>query len=242
MPEPIQAGLWGALAASALVLGAVAGLTLGIPRRIVALVFAFGGGALVSALAFDLADEAFRAGGTLVFALGLAAGALAYYAGGRLIDRGRASDDGGAPNGSTGGPAIVLGALLDGIPESLVLGASLIGGAGVNPSFFAAVLVSNLPEGLAATRDLDEEGHRRGWILGLWVVVAVVSGLAAALGNAVFGIMGVKLLAASQSFAAGAILTMLSETTFPEAFEYGGDRVGLATAIGFAAAFLLSRT
>ena len=239
MPVPIQAGLWGLVAASALLIGAVAALTLHVPRRIVALVMAFGAGALVSALAFDLAEEAFRVGGTLVFGFGLAAGAVVYYAGDKLITRmgGRR-----AATGQTNGPAIVLGVLLDGIPESLVLGATLIGGAGVSPSFLVAVAVSNFPEGLAGTRDLTDEGHGRRWVIGLWVSVAIVSGLAAAIGNALLADIDSKALALVQSFAAGAILTMLANTMFPEAFETGGDRVGLATALGFAAAFLLSRT
>ena len=239
MPVPIQAGLWGLVAASALLIGAVAALTLHVPRRIVALVMAFGAGALVSALAFDLAEEAFRVGGTLLFGVGLAAGAVAYYAGDKVIDRmgGRH-----AATGQTNGPAIVLGVLLDGIPESLVLGATLIGGAGVSPSFLAAVAVSNFPEGLGGTRDLTDEGHGRRWVIGLWIAVAIVSGLAAAVGNALLADIGSKVLALVQSFAAGAILTMLANTMFPEAFETGGDRVGLATALGFAAAFLLSRT
>jgi ZIP family zinc transporter len=239
MPEPIQAGLWGLLAASALLMGAVAALTLRVPRRTVALVMAFGAGALVSALAFDLADEAFRVGGTFVFGVGLAAGAVVYYAGDKLIGRmgGRH-----AATGQTNGPAIVLGVLLDGIPESLVLGATLIGGAGVSPSFLAAVVVSNFPEGMAGTRDLTDEGHGRRWVIGLWFAVAIASGLAAAVGNAVLTDIGSGALALVQSFAAGAILTMLANTMFPEAFETGGDRVGLATALGFAAAFLLSRT
>lgn len=240
MPEPIVAGLWGALAGSALVLGAIAALTLRIPRRVVALVMAFGAGALVSALSFDLADEAFRVGGTLVFALGMAAGALAYFGGDRLIDR-RRGKDAVHGTGAAGGPAIVLGALLDGVPESLVLGATLIGSGAVSPSFLVAVLVSNLPEGLAGSRDLVDEGHSRRWTIGLWVGVAIASGLAAAIGNAVLSGMGSVPLAVAQSFAAGAIITMLADTMFPEAFEAGGDRVGLATALGFATAFLLSR-
>ena len=239
MPEPLQAGLWGALAASALVLGAAATIARPLPRRMVALIMAFGAGALVSALAFDLAEEAFRVGGTFVFALGLAIGALVYYAGARLIDSRRRAARG--PDAQAGGPAIVLGALLDGVPESLVLGATLVGGAGVSPSFFAAVLISNLPEGLAGTRDLADEGVSRRWILGLWIGVAVASGLAAGLGNAASSSMDSVVLAGAQSFAAGAILTMLADTMFPEAFESGGDLVGLATALGFATAFLLAR-
>ena len=240
MLEPIQAGLWGALAASALVLGAMVALTLPVPRRIVALVMAFGAGALISALAFDLSDEAFRVGGTVIFGVGIAAGAVVYYAGNKLIKR--SGGRRGASHRRTNGLAIVLGVLLDGIPESLVLGATLIGGAGVSPSFFAAVAVSNFPEGLAGTRDLVDEGHQRGWVIGLWLAVVIVSGLAAAIGNAVLLDVGSKPLAFVQSFAAGAIITMLADTMFPEAFENGGDRVGLATALGFAAAFLLSRT
>ena len=238
MPEPIQAGLWGALAGSALVLGAIAAITIRIPRRIVALIMAFGAGALVSSLAFDLAEEAFRAGGTLVFAIGLAAGSLVYFGGDRMIDR--LSKIGTPDRGKTAGPAIVLGALLDGIPESLVLGATLLGD-GINPSFFAAVLISNFPEGLSGTRDLLDEGHRRVAVVGVWLAVAVASALAAAIGNAAFASMSSTPLALAQSFAAGAIITMLADTMFPEAFEQGGNFVGVATALGFAAAFLLSR-
>ena len=238
MPEPLQAGLWGLVAAAALPLGALVALLLPVPRKAVALVLAFGAGALVSALAFDLSEEAFRAGGTFVFGAGLAVGALAYYAGDRVIERlgrrGRAR--------RTGGPAIVLGALLDGLPESLVLGATVIGGAGVSPSFLAAVLVSNLPEGLTGARDRSVEGHPRGFIIGLWVAVAVASGIVAAIGNAGLSAMGAGPLAFIQALAAGAIITMLADTMFPEAFRDGGETAGLATALGFATAFLLSRT
>jgi zinc transporter, ZIP family len=239
MPEPLQAGLWGLVAALALVLGAVIALAAKVPRRAVALVLSFGAGALVSALAFDLSDEAFRVGGTFVFAAGLAVGALVYYVGDRLIDR---LGPGSGVRRTTSGPAIVLGALLDGLPESLVLGATLIGGAGVSPSFLAAVLVSNLPEGLAGARDLADEGHPTRFIIGLWLGVAVASGIVAAIGNAGLSVMGDGLLAFVQAVAAGGIITMLADTMFPEAFRDGGDSAGLATALGFATAFLLSRT
>lgn len=241
MPEAIQAALWGALAGSTLVLGAVAALTLRVPPKLVGIVMAFGAGALVSALAFDLAEEAFRVGGTLVFSVSLAAGALAYFAADRLIDR--LGGIGRSHEGQRSGLGIVLGALLGGIPESLVLGATLIGGAGVSPSFLAAVTISNFPEGLAGSRDLAKDERPARWIIALWVGVAAASGLAAGVGNALLsGVGSVEVLAAAQSFAAGAIITLLADTMFPEAFEGAGDRVGLATALGFATAFLLSRT
>jgi ZIP family zinc transporter len=238
MPEPIQAGLWGLLAASSLVIGAVAGVLLDVPRRWVALVMGFGAGALISALAFDLAEEALTAGGTLVTAAGLAAGAITYFMGDTMLAR-RARRRGQSTK--TGGPALVLGALLDGIPESIVLGATLLGGAGVSASLLAAVFVSNVPEGVAGARDLSDEGHPRRSIVGLWLVVAVASGLAAGIGNAVLVGADPGIVAAVQAFAGGAILTMLAVTMMPEAFDNGGDAVGLATVFGFAVAFLLAR-
>jgi ZIP family zinc transporter len=143
-------------------------------------------------------------------------------------------------HGATNGPAIVLGAMLDGIPESVVLGSTLLGGAGVGVPFLAAVFMSNVPEALSAAADLRKEGHQPTWIIGLWVGVALVSGLAAALGYWVLGGMGSGAVPLVQAFAAGAILTMLADTMIPEAFDNGGDLTGLATVFGFAAAFLLS--
>jgi ZIP family zinc transporter len=237
----IEAGLWGLGAASALIAGALIGLAAKVPRRFVALAMAFGAGALISALAYDLTEDAFAHGGTLPVAGGLAAGALVFFTGDQLLHRRdhakrrvRMTRDEG------NGPAIVLGAMLDGIPESVVLGSTLLAGTGIGVPFLAAVFISNVPEALSAAADLRREGHAPTWIIGLWVAVAVVSGLAAALGYALLGGIGVGWVPLIQSFAAGAILTMLSDTMIPEAFAEGGDLTGLATVFGFAAAFLLS--
>ena len=230
----LAAGAWGLGAAAWLVIGAAIGLWVPIPRRIVALVLGFGAGALVSALSFDLTEEAFRGAGTAVTAGGLAAGAATYFAGNLLLHRRSAN--------ATAGAGILLGALLDGVPESVVLGTTLLAGHGISVSFLAAVVVSNLPEGLAGARDLREDGHRPWRIIGLWVAVAVASAIAAALGYGALGAMSAGPVAAAQAFAAGAIITMLADTMFPEAFRNGGPAVGLATALGFATAFLLSTT
>ena len=141
---------------------------------------------------------------------------------------------------ATNGPAIVLGALLDGIPESVVLGTTLLAGTGIGLPFLAAVFVSNVPEGLSAAADLRKEGRRAALIIGLWVGVALVSGIASALGYGLLGEMGATAVPLIQAFAAGAILTMLTDTMIPEAFADGGDLTGLATVLGFATAFLLS--
>jgi ZIP family zinc transporter len=238
----LAAGLWGLLAASSLVVGAVLGLGLPFPRRWTALLMAFGSGALISALAFDLTEDAFAVGGAGAVAGGLAAGALTFFAGNQVLHRRGASRRGKRvrpPEGN--GPAIVLGALLDGIPESIVLGSTLVTGGTIGAPFLAAVLISNVPESLSAAVDLRREGHPTPWIVGLWILVAAVSGLAAAVGYWAVGEMwGSGVAPLVQSFAAGAILTMLADTMIPEAFADGGDLTGLATVFGFAAAFLLT--
>lgn len=237
----IEAFAWAFLAASALLLGAIAGLALKVSRTLVGLALAFGAGALFSAVAFELTVEAFEAGGGTLLAAGLAAGGLTYFAGNRLLTtRGRSRTKATVKQDSQGqGLSIVLGAMLDGIPESIVLGASLLGGGAVSPAFFAAVLLSNVPEGFSASADLKQEGRRPGWILGLWLAVVLVSAASAALAFLLFDAAG-PAIPFVQAFAAGGLVTMLVDTMIPEAFEDGGDLAGLVTVLGFALAFLLS--
>jgi ZIP family zinc transporter len=234
----LEAALWGFVAGSALLVGAAIGIWAHISRRIVALVMGFGAGALVSAVSFDLTEEALNLGGAAPTALGLAAGGISFFVGDLLIER-RQAASGNVGAGGNGLP-IVLGALLDGLPESVVLGASLLSGGGVSVSFLAAVFVSNLPEGVAGARDLREAGRSPGWIMGLWLAIALASAVAAAIGFALLGDMAPAQAAVIQAFAAGAILAMLADSMFPEAFEYGGIGVGLATVFGFALAAFLS--
>ena len=232
----LEAGLWGVVAASSLVIGAAIALSFHIPHRIVALIMGFGAGALVSALAFDLTFEAFEEGGAAATFIGLAAGGLTFFIGDSLIEASAPKTEGE----ESGGLAIALGALLDGLPESFVLGASLVNGPGISISFLTAVLLSNLPEGLAGARDLRQEGHSPRWIMGLWIGVVIASGISAALGFLVLGSLSAEPLGITKAFAAGAILTMLADTMFPEAYAGGGLGVGLATLFGFALAFFLS--
>ncbi len=129
---------------------------------------------------------------------------------------------------------------LDGIPESVATGVSLLGGGSVATPVVVAVFLSNVPESLSAARGLTIAGHSRRYVLGLWTAVAIMSAMAAAFGYAVLGGASPSLIAAIQAFAAGAILTMLADTMMPEAFEHGGSVVGLVTVLGFSLAFLLS--
>jgi ZIP family zinc transporter len=244
MAGVIEAFLWAFLAASALLFGAVLALVMNVSRTLVGLALAFGAGALLSAVAYELTIEAFETGGAQLLALGLAAGAATFFVGNRFLhtrgaSRGRLTVKESDQSSQGQGLSIVLGAMLDGIPESVVLGASLLGGGAVSPAFLAAVLLSNVPEGFSATADLLEEGRKPRWVLGLWLGVVVVSASAAALAFLLFDSAGPG-IPFVQAFAAGGLLTMLVDTMIPEAFEDGGDVAGLVTVLGFVLAFLLS--
>jgi len=237
-----EAFAWGAFGGAALIVGALAGLWLPFSPRLVGIVMAFGAGVLISAVAFDLVEEAVdTANGERGVAVGLAAGALTFFAGDWWIDRmggaDRKSMEGPQEEGS--GLAIVLGAVLDGIPESIVLGLTLLGGSGVSVAFVAAVFISNLPEGLAASIGLRASGWTTGRIVALWSGVTLVSAFAALAGYAVFDSAPPTTVAFVLAFAGGAVLTMLADTMMPEAFDKAGPLVGLFTTAGFSLAFAL---
>jgi zinc transporter, ZIP family len=227
-----------------LILGGILALVFPVKERLLGLIMAFGAGVLISAVAYELVAEAFEtSAGNGSLALGLSAGALTFFVGDSLVDR--MGGDGRKKMRRTAGTgsalAIVLGIVLDGIPESAVIGLSLLEGAGVSVAVIAAVFLSNLPEAIAATTGLTASGWwTRGRILGLWTLVALVSGLASLLGYAVFDSASPDALAFVLAFAGGAILTMLADTMMPEAFEHGGKLVGLLTTLGFGLAFALT--
>ena len=238
----LEAAFWGFVGGSSLLLGAVAGLMFPTSQRVIGLIMAFGSGVLISALAFELTEEAFVSGGADAVAIGLAAGSLAFFVGDWVIDhRGgnhRKRSSGQAEKSV--GTAIVLGTLLDGIPESIAIGLSLLAGNGVGITMVAAVFLSNIPESLSASTGMRKDGRSPAYILVLWSGVMLASTVSAALGYGLLGEASGNVIAVIQAFAAGAILTMLADTMMPEAFEHGGSVVGLLTVLGFASAFLLS--
>ena len=238
-----EAFFWGVLAASSLLLGGLAAIWLPISRRALGLVMAFGAGVLISAVAYELVQEAFvTSHGNWEIALGLGAGSLVFYAGDAWIDRrgGAHRKHSGGRQTEGSGLAIVLGIVLDGIPESLVLGLTVLEAGAVSAALLVAVFLSNLPEAVAATAGLAQAGWRRSRILGLWVLVMVVSGLAALAGYALFDSASSSTVAFVLAFAGGAVLTMLADTMMPEAFEHGGKLVGIVTTLGFGLAFAIS--
>jgi zinc transporter, ZIP family len=238
----LEAGFWGFVGGFALLIGAVLGLVRHTPPRVIGLVMAFGAGVLISAVAFELTEEAFKTSGGLPVVLGLAGGALTFFVGDWILDHhgGNNRKRSGGQQAGGAAAAIVLGALLDGIPESVAIGVSLLGGGSVGFAVVAAVFLSNVPESLSAATGLRKAGHSRTWILGLWLGVAVLSAVAAAAGYALLGGAPPVTIAVTQAFAAGAILTMLADTMMPEGFENAGSTVGLVTCFGFVTAFLLS--
>jgi ZIP family zinc transporter len=245
MTLAIQAGLWGLLAGSALILGALVAYFTAISRRLVAVVMSFGSGVLISALAFDLMDEAYHRGGLDSTSFGFLGGAAIYTAANIYLSRRgakhrkRSGDQ--QPSDSGSGIAIAIGALLDGIPESIVIGVSMIGGGAVSWVAVIAIFLSNVPEGLSSAAGMKSAGRSATYIFGLWTAIAVTSGVAALIGYVVFAGLSAEVIAATTAVAAGAILAMIADTMIPEAFEVAHDYAGLITVAGFLAAFSLSK-
>lgn len=249
IPEWIQAGLWGLLSGGALLIGAGIGYFVVVPQRLIAGIMAFGSGVLFSALSFELVDEAYRTGGFTATAVGFVGGAIVYTAANYILShrgakhRKRSGEQQSSEQEHSGsGLALAVGALLDGIPESIVIGLSLLGGKGVSMVAVIAVFLSNIPEGLSSAAGMKQAGRSGGYVLGVWGGIASISGVAALVGYTVFRHYSSDVIAATTAVAAGAILAMLVDTMIPEAFEETHEFAGLITVIGFLLAFLLSKS
>jgi ZIP family zinc transporter len=248
MPAWLSAGLWGGLAGSALLIGAAIGYLASVPQRAIAGVMAFGGGVLVSALSFDLMDEAYRQSGAWVAGGGFITGALIFTFGTMALNHRGARhrkrsgsqqpSEGDAPGS---GLVLALGALIDGIPESIAIGVSLIPGGTVSAVAVAAVFLSNVPEGLSSAAGMRRAGRSKLYVFGVWGAIALASALASLIGYLVFAGLPAEAIAATIAIAGGAILAMLADTMMPEAYEQAHDAAGMITVTGFLIAFLLSK-
>ena len=226
---------WGSLAATSLVVGAFLALVRHWRSALVGGVLAFGAGALISSVAFELAQEGLQTGTPLSVAIGIAVGALAFFVADHAVDR-----MGGRAGGGAGGLPLAVGALLDGIPEQAVLGITLASGQGVSVALLIAIFVSNLPEAIGSASDMRSNGRSRGLVVGLWTSVSVLCALATVGGYALADVVSGDFKAGIEAFAAGALLVMLVDSMIPEAKQKAGNIAGLVAVLGFAVAAGLS--
>jgi ZIP family zinc transporter len=246
MPNAAVAAISGLVAGGALVLGAAIAWFVSVPPRIVAAIMAFGSGVLIAALAYSLVQEANADGGLLPTIIGFVGGAVLYVGFAALLNRRGAqhrkrstelqSSESDKPGSGT---AIALGALLDGIPESIVLGLSLVGGGSLSVPIFAAILISNLPEGLSSTAGMRANGRSARYVFGVWCSIAVVTSASALFGYLFLQDASPATIAIITTIAAGAILTMVSDTMIPEAFAENNLITGLIASLGFLASFAI---
>jgi ZIP family zinc transporter len=251
MADVVQAGLWGLVAGSALLLGAALGYGLRVPQKVIATVMAFGAGVLISAVSFELVGEAYEQAGLAPAAIGALIGALAYTGGNVWLARqgarhrkrsGHAQAQPSEAEQGGSGAALALGALLDGVPESAVIGVSLLDGGAVSLVTVAAVFISNVPEGLSSSAGMKKAGRTKGYVFGVWTAIAAASTVSSVLGYTVIGSFSPAVIAAVTAVAAGAILAMIADTMIPEAFEDAHLAIGLITVSGFLVSFALSHT
>lgn len=251
LPLSLQAGLWGLLAGAGLVIGAAIAFFVELPHRLIAAVMGFGAGVLIAVLSVDLIVMAFEDGGPIPTICGFLLGAAVFSAlNWRLAKYGAKHRNrcGGCvqqPSESDmkgSGLAIAVGAVIDGVPESMVIGLSLLQGESVGIGLVAGFFLANVPQGLSSAAGMKQAGRSGAYIFTVWIGIAVISGLAATAGNFALQDAGPQMPAAILAFAAGGVLAMLAETMIPEAFENAQPFIGLVTVTGFLASFLLFQT
>ena len=233
-----SAFLWGLVAASSLVIGGLLGSWWTPGKRTLGAIMAFGAGVLISAVAYELVFEALQlAKLSGVPTMGLFAGAFTFFFSDWLIERmgGSQSTASEATHQSNLVIPLVLAIILDGLPESVVIGLGILKGGTVSVAMLVAVFISNLPEAVAATTGMRSGGWSRAKILSLWLVIAVVCAGASAAGYGLLGNVSPLSLSFVQTFAGGAILMMLANTMIPEAYEHAGKLAGVFLVLGFAA-------
>jgi zinc transporter, ZIP family len=236
-----EAFLWGAVGASALLVGALIAYVTTPSRSVIAVVMALGAGLLIGSVAFELIDEALVTTEVGLVGMYTLIGAAAFTIGNVVLDR-RGAAERKDPQGAQadGSPlAIVFGSVLDGVPESFVLGLTVLQGQ-VSVALLVGIALSNLPEGLSSSSGLRIAGWPRSRVVRMWVVVIAVSAVSAALGYALLDPASGRTGAFAQGFAAGALLAMVTDTLLPEAYDVERTSTGALVAIGFAISLILS--
>lgn len=242
----IEAGLWGFLGGFALLLGALLGYYINIPRKIIASIMAFGAGVLIAAACFALIEEAYLLGGFDSTIVGFAFGVLIFtgadiYLSSKGAKHRKTSDKSNVPEDyEENGSAIAVGAVLDGIPESVAIGLTIITGGLVSIATVVAVFISNIPEGISSSVGMKNMGWQNKTIFSLWIVIAIICGGASLAGYSIFSKFPADVNAAILALASGALLTMIADTMLPEAFSETHQYTGLIMAFGFILSFIIT--
>ncbi len=247
LPDWIMAGLWGLLAGSALLIGALFAYFFKIPQQIVASIMAFGAGVLLSAISLELMEESFNLGGFANMAVGFIIGALIFTLVNKLLSiygarhRKRSGELLKSESSESSSLAIAVGSVIDGIPESIAIGLTIITGGAVSIATLVAIFISNIPEGLSSTAGIKKAGWNFRSIFAMWAIIAISSGFASFVGYTVFSHFPNGVISVTLALAAGGILAMLVDTMIPEAFSETHDIAGLITVLGFVISFMLSK-
>ena len=247
--EPL---LWGFIASIPLLIGSTVASIVSLPKQVIAIIMAFGSGVLVAALAFSLIEEAFNLSESIASVIiGFVLGGLSYTLANYILNKKssgstkrRKKSHGEHAGGGKDAPglALLVGSVMDNIPENMALGISLVSGGGVNIVLIAAIFLSNFPEGLSSAQGMRSNGRSKKYIISLWSVAVVIGTISSVIGFAFLSNTSPSTISIAISFAAGAILVMLAESMIPEAHAEGGSsRTGIATMAGFAIAFILGR-
>jgi len=235
---------YGLLTGLPLIAGAIITQFYTFGHKSIGLIMAFGSGVLMAVIAFSLMTEAFHLGGIVPVSIGFVAGAVMFTAADHVVNKHGAKNRkrctgpeiGG---GKASGMALAVGSLLDNIPESFVIGVSVLTGGTVSSALLVGIVISNFPESSAGAQAMKQTGRSRGYILKTWGAIAGINVVAAAIGFLFISQLGQEIIAITLGIAGGAILAMLAETMIPEAFENGGSHISLATVAGFLVAFIL---
>jgi ZIP family zinc transporter len=233
----LQAFALGAIAQSSLLLSGLLPFVVRIPDRIVGILAGLGAGALIGAVAFDLVPEAISGAEVALWFL---VGAGIFLVADRIIEQrfgggGEGHEADGDDEGAGGPLGIVLGSVVDGVPESLIFGIQLAAGVPISIAFLAAVFVSNVPQALAPSADLIRSGWKAGRMIAMWGAVVVACGIASAIGWLAATNVDTVTGARAAAIAAGGLLAMLTGSLVPFAYAKGGSGAALGTVVGFCA-------
>ncbi len=251
MPDWIDAFMWGLVVGSGLIAGAALSYFFDLSHRLLAAVMGFGGGVLISVLAFELIDEAYIHGGFTSSVTGFITGAVLFSTANWVLSKRGAKHrkrcsvcivNLGEHKAVGNELAIAIGSIIDDIPEAIIVGIALAGGVTIGKAVLIGFFLANIPEGLASASGMKKSGRSAQYIFGVWGGITLLTGFAGMLGYSVFGGYPDTVIAFITALAAGGILSMVAETMIPEAFEEAQSFIGLITASGFLAFFLLMKT